>query len=28
MGSVENSWRVLDVAVVGGGIGRSHPTKI
>jgi hypothetical protein len=22
MGSVDNAWRVLDVAIVGGGIGR------
>jgi salicylate hydroxylase len=24
MGSVENAWRVLDVAIIGGGIGRLH----
>jgi salicylate hydroxylase len=28
MGSIENSWRVLDAAVVGGGIGRSLSTQI
>jgi hypothetical protein len=26
MGSVDNAWRVLDVAIIGGGIGRpTHP---
>jgi salicylate hydroxylase len=28
MGSVENAWRVLDVAVIGGGIGRPPPIQI
>lgn len=23
MGSVENAWRVLDAAIIGGGIGRQ-----
>ena len=27
MGSVENAWRVLDVAIIGGGVGKPHPTQ-
>jgi len=28
MGSIESSWRSLDVAVIGGGIGNSHFSKM
>jgi salicylate hydroxylase len=28
MGSVENAWRVLDSAIIGGGIGRPPPIQI
>jgi salicylate hydroxylase len=28
MGSVENAWRVLDIAIIGGGIGRPPPIQI
>jgi salicylate hydroxylase len=28
MGSVENAWRVLDIAIIGGGIGRLPPIQI
>ena len=28
MGSVENAWRVLDAAIIGGGVGKPHCTPI